>query len=105
MSDDSYNYNMDHWSKIHVMWPLMRTSALKVAIGLATKVFPYLGLPKTLQSFNDRDFVNEIIKEILPLRPGPVVKYPCVEMQIQAMKQEWRGTGDAPWTDWLPCTH
>ena len=26
----------------------------------------------------------------------------CVEMQIQAMKQEWRGTGNAPWTDWLP---
>ena len=50
MSDDSYNYNMDHWSKIHVMWPLMRKSALKVAVGLATKVFPYLGLPKTLQS-------------------------------------------------------
>ena len=26
----------------------------------------------------------------------------CVEMQIKAMKQEWSGTGNAPWTDWLP---
>ena len=25
----------------------------------------------------------------------------CVEMQIQAMKQECSGTGNAPWTDWL----
>ena len=26
----------------------------------------------------------------------------CVEMQIKAMKQEWSGTENAPWTDWLP---
>ena len=51
MPDDSYNYiahYMDHWSKFHVMWPLMRNSAVEVAVGLATKVFSYLGLPKIL---------------------------------------------------------
>ena len=32
------------------MWPLMRKSAVEVAVGLATKVFPYLGFPKILQS-------------------------------------------------------
>ena len=48
MPDDSYDYithYMDHWSKFHVMWPLMRKSAVEVAVGLATKVFPFWGLP------------------------------------------------------------
>ena len=100
------------------MWPLMRNSAVEVAVGLATKVVPYLGLPKILQSDNGREFGNEIVKETLTLWPGQVVIINgcprhsqsqglvekgnhCVEMQIQAMKQEWRGTGNAPWTDWL----
>ena len=52
MPDDSYNYiahYMDHW-------PLMRKSAIimEVSVGLATKVFPYLGLPKILQSDNGK---------------------------------------------------
>ena len=122
MPDDSYNYiahYMDHWSKFHVMWPLMRKSAVEVAVGLATKVFSYLGLPKILQSDNGREFVNEIAKETLTLWPGQVVIINgrprhsqsqglvekgnhCVEMQIQAMKKEWGGTGNVPWTDWLP---
>ena len=70
MPDDSYNYiahYMDHWSKFHIMWPLMRKSAVEVAVGLATKVFPYLGLPKILQSDNGREFVYEIVKETLAL--------------------------------------
>ena len=67
-----------------------------------------------------REFVNEIIKETLTLLPGQVVinngcpchflsqglvekGNHCIEMQIQAMKRECRGTGNAPWTDWLSC--
>ncbi|KAL5463990.1 hypothetical protein EMCRGX_G032945 [Ephydatia muelleri] len=76
MPDDSNNYiahYMDHWSKFHIMWPLMRKSAVEVAVGLTTKVFSYLGLPKILQSDNGREFVNEIIKETLTLWPGQVV--------------------------------
>ena len=45
--------------------PLMRKSAAEVAVGLATKVFPYLGLPKILQSDNGREFVYEIVKETM----------------------------------------
>eukprot|EP00731_Ephydatia_muelleri_P028117 Em0019g990a len=59
MPDDSNNYiahYMDHWSKFHIMWPLMRKSAVEVAVGLTTKVFSYLGLPKILQSDNGREF-------------------------------------------------
>ena len=42
---------------------------MEVAVGLATKakVFPYLWLPKILQSDNGREFVNEIVKETLTL--------------------------------------
>ena len=44
MPDDSYNYiahYMNYWSKFHVMWPLMRKSAVEVAVGLATKVLVF----------------------------------------------------------------
>ena len=71
--DDSYNYiahYMDNWSKFHIMSHLMRKSAVEIAVGLATKVFPYLGLPKILQSDNSREFVNEIVKGTLTLWQG-----------------------------------
>ena len=45
---------MDHWSKYHILWPMMKKSAVEVAMGLVTWVFPYLGLPKILQSDNGR---------------------------------------------------
>ena len=48
--------------------PLMRKSAAEVAVGLATKVFPYLGLPKILQSDNGREFVYEIVKETMAMQ-------------------------------------
>ena len=53
MPDDAYNYVahfMDHWSKFHILWPLMKKSAAEVSLGLTTRVFPYVGLPKILQS-------------------------------------------------------
>ena len=53
MPDDTYNYIAHSWIiglSFKSMWPLMRKSAVEVAVGLATKVFPYLGFPKILQS-------------------------------------------------------
>ena len=32
-----------HWSKFHVMWPLMRKSAVEVGVGLATKSVSLFG--------------------------------------------------------------
>ena len=66
---------------------------------------------------NCREFVNEIVKETLTLWPGQVVTINgrprhsqsqglvekgnhYAEMHIQAMKQEGRGTGNTPWTDY-----
>ena len=54
-----------HWSKFHILWSLMKKSAVDVAVGLVKRVFPYLGLPKILQSDNGREFVNEIVKEVV----------------------------------------
>ena len=74
--DQSYNYichYMDHWSKYHIVWPLMRKSAVEVAMGLLNRVFPYFGLPKILQSDNGREFVNEVVRECLSVWPGEVV--------------------------------
>ena len=62
MPDESYHYiahYMDHWSKFHISWPLMKKSAVKVSCSLC---FFYIGLPKILQSDNGREFVNEIVK-------------------------------------------
>ena len=122
MPDESYNYiahYMDHWSKFHIIWPIMKKSAVEVAMGLATRVFPYIGVPKILQSDNGREFVNEVVKETLSLWSGEVTIINgrprhsqsqglvekgnhAVEMQLQAMKCEWKGSGCPPWVEWLP---
>ena len=123
--DQSYNYiahYMDHWSKFHILWALMNKSAVEVAMGLVRGVFPYIGLPKILQSDNGREFVNEVVRECLHLWPGEVVIINgrprhsqsqglvekgnhLVEMQLQSMKAEYCVTenqSDFPWADWLP---
>ena len=96
MPDDSYNYiahYMDHWYKFHVMWPLGLKSAVEVAVELATKVFPYLGL----QSDNGKEFVNEIVKNISKSSnsvhshtPSSVfpVKYPTYTLSVSPVQSE-----------------
>ena len=61
---------MDHWSKIHILFPLCRKSAAEVALNLQNHVFSYLGTPKILHSDNDREFVNEIVESIVKEWPG-----------------------------------
>ena len=50
----------------------MKKSAIEVAMGLVTRVFPYLGLPKILQSDNGREFVNEVVHDAVSSWPGEV---------------------------------
>ena len=46
MPDNSYHYIahyiMDHWSKYHILWPMMKKSAVEIAMRLVTRVLPYL---------------------------------------------------------------
>jgi len=50
----------------------MNKCAIEVASGPVHKVFPYFGLPKILQSDNGREFVNDIIRQVLKSWPGEV---------------------------------
>ena len=69
---------MDHWSKCHTIFPLMYKAAAEVVLGLHN-VFSYPGMPKILHFDNGREFVNEIIpnlisnwpRELLSLMGGP----------------------------------
>ena len=93
---------------------------MKKSVGLVKRVFPYLGLPKILQSDNGREFVNEIVKKVVRSWLGEIViisGHPrhsqsqglvekgnhLVEMQIQEMKNERKESGDVQWSDWLAC--
>ena len=95
--------------------PLMRKSAAEVAVGLATKVFPYWGFLKYCSLTMAGSLYMKSSKKQWPGQVAIINGRPrhsqsqglvengnhCVEMQIKAMKQEWSGTGNAPWTDWL----
>ena len=63
---------MDHWSKLHVLFPLMTNSAVEVALNLSTKVFAYYGPPMILQSDNGHEFVNGIVRKLVKDWPGEI---------------------------------
>ena len=63
---------VDHWSKFHFAFPLMRKSAAEVAAALHKWVYPVMGLPSILQSDNGREFVNNVIEEVVATWPGQV---------------------------------
>lgn len=109
---------VDHWSKFTFAFPLFRKSAKDVANALEKWVFPVMGLPSILQSDNGREFVNNLIEEVLATWPGQVQlvsgrpRHPqsqglveqahyTLERMISAKIVE-SGSKSPPWTDWLP---
>ena len=56
---------MDHFTKFHVVWPLVNKCADEVAEGLERHVFAYFGLPSILQSDNGREFKNALVAELI----------------------------------------
>ena len=81
---------MDHWSKMHVLFPLMQKCANEVALNLSTKVFAYYGLPKILQSDNGREFVNAIVHKLVEEWPGEVtVINGILDLHIDNRLQPW----------------
>ena len=110
---------MDHWSKFHILFPLMRKSAAEVGLNLQNQVFAYLGTPRILHSDNGREFVNEIVHELVKHWPGKVTivsgrpRNPkcqglveqgnhTVEKLLAARFHEQEDDDYPPWTEWLP---
>lgn len=109
---------VDHWSKFNFAFPLARKSARDVANAMEKWVFPVMGLPSIIQSDNGREFVNQVIEEVLATWPGVVQlvsgrpRHPqsqglveqahyTMERMISAKIVE-SGSKSPPWTDWLP---
>lgn len=120
--DGDYNWighYMDHWSKFHVIFPLMRKSAAEVALHLQSQVFSVLGTPKILHSDNGREFVNNIVRMVVEKWPGEVVivngrpRNPrcqglveqgnhSIEKLLGARLQDVKSHCQPMWSDWLP---
>lgn len=64
---------MDHWSKLHILFPLMHKSVPEVALNLQDRVFSILGVPRILHTDNGREFVNSIVHSVIKEWPGDVV--------------------------------
>ena len=107
---------MDHWSKMHVLFPLIEKSAAEVALNLSTKVFAYYGPPKILQSDNGREFVNGIVRKLVKDWPGEITiingraRHPQSQGLVEqgnAKVEEmltccFHTSSQNPWTSWLP---
>ncbi|XP_034033972.1 SCAN domain-containing protein 3-like isoform X2 [Thalassophryne amazonica] len=118
--DGKYNWIahfMDHWSKFHVIWPLTSKTPKEVAEGLNTRVIPYLGLPKIFQSGNGRDFVNQLVLQLVaewgaddaffvngsPKHSQSQGKYSIEEEICKCRAQAGLdGAKEYPWASWLP---
>ena len=66
-SSRGYSYILtyiDHFSKWADAVPLRNKEAATVAEALATKIFPYIGLPRQLLSDNGGEFRNQLLDEL-----------------------------------------
>ena len=63
---------MDHWSKMHFLFPLSRKSGAEVVLNPQNHVFSYVSVPKILHSDNGCEFVNEVVESVVREWPGEV---------------------------------
>ena len=53
---------MDHWAKMHFLFPLMRKSGAEVATNLRSQVFAYVGIPKICTRITDENLSIKLYK-------------------------------------------
>ena len=61
---------MDHFTKFHVLFPIVDKSAHCVAENLRERVFAYFGLPFIVQSDNRREFAKRLSEQLVEIWPG-----------------------------------
>lgn len=111
---------MDHFSELHVLFPLKSNRPKDVAHMLEERVFAYFGVPKTFHSANGKDFVNRLICAMFDRIGGEFifanghVHFPhlanrlessnrIIVQRIEAMKKELHLLSEpSPWSTWLP---
>ena len=114
---------MDHFSKYHVIFPLKNKTAQDVAEKIQERVLSYLGVPKIFHSDNGREFVNELLHELLHAlfdqwgsdvlfvrgRPRHSQSQGLIEngnktleKRLAAIKSEKKITGSMPWSTLFP---
>ena len=70
--DSEYNFILnyeDHLTKFCIVRPLVRKIKESIAAKLVT-IFSIIGSPHILQSDNGREFVNQVVLEVVKLLPG-----------------------------------
>ena len=58
-------HGVDYWSKFNFAYGIPSKRAVDVALILNIHIFPYFGVPKILHSDNGREFINQVIDELL----------------------------------------
>ncbi len=106
----------DHWSKLHFLFPLARKSGAEVALNLQNHVLAVVGVPKMRHSDNGREFVNDIVENVVKQWPGEVtiVNGRPRNPKCQGLVEQGNGkllgvrlyecvpADYPPWSEWLP---
>jgi transposase InsO family protein len=109
---------VDHWSKFNFAYALDSKTAENVADILRTHIFPYFGVPRILHSDNGREFINQVIVNLLKEwhsniqlisgRPRHPQSQGLVERAHQTLHKKLAteistsGMKAPPWNEWLP---
>ena len=56
---------VDHWSKFNFAYAIANKHAMNVTNALSCHLFPYFGVLRILQSDNGREFVHQVIQDLL----------------------------------------
>ena len=97
---------MCHWSKFHILFPLERKTGAAVADGLERFVFSFLGTPRILHHDNGREFVNEIVRNVVATWPGETLiitgrpRHPQSQGMVEQGNATLKRLIGARMTDW-----
>lgn len=109
---------VDHWSKFNFAYAIESKHAVNVAEALNCHLFPYFGVPRILHSDNGREFINQVIEDLLqrwhsniqlvsgrprhPQSQGLVERaHYTLERKLSAEIHKTQAK-NPPWSKWLP---